>query len=143
MKGNSFLQLVRFLALVPKPGPKRQSTWFSVAVLKHPPPQTQRMRIPLWSSVVLYLQNRLHIGADESGGIGDQMSQHAGTLLLDSPNATVLQLCQNLQGRKVSHYGRGWNTENCVKGDVSAVGEMKQACSKSSLYWTLGEHGDS
>lgn len=31
--------------------------------------------------------------------------------------------------------------ESCVKGDVSAAGEMKQACSESNLYWTFGEHG--
>ena len=43
-----------------------------------------------------YLQNRLHVGADEPRGVGDQVAQHAGTLLLDSSNATVLQLCQNL-----------------------------------------------
>lgn len=73
-------------------------------MLKQPLPH--RVRIPLWPSV-LYLQNRLHIGADEAGGIGDQVPQHAGTLLLDSPNATVLQLCQNLKGRKETYYGRG------------------------------------
>lgn len=52
--------------------------------------------MPRWPSAVPYLQNWLHVGADESGGIGDQVPQHAGTLLLDSPNATVLQLGQNL-----------------------------------------------
>lgn len=58
---------------------------------------TELRQMPVWPSAVLYLQNRLHIGADEPGGVGDQVTQHAGTLLLDSPNATVLQLCQNLQ----------------------------------------------
>ena len=48
-----------------------------------------------------YLQNGLHVGADEPGGIGDQVAQHAGTLFFDSPDAAVLQLCQNLEGRKV------------------------------------------
>lgn len=47
-----------------------------------------------------YLQNRLHVGADEAGGIGDQVPQHAGTLLFDSSDAAVLQLCQNLWRRK-------------------------------------------
>lgn len=43
-----------------------------------------------------YLENGLHVGADESGGVGDQVPQHAGTLFLDSSDATVLQLRQNL-----------------------------------------------
>lgn len=43
-----------------------------------------------------YLQNGLHVGADEPGCIGDEVSQHAGTLLFDSSNAAVLQLRQNL-----------------------------------------------
>lgn len=75
------------VALVPKRGPKEWSPWLSVAVLEH---------THLLITGMLYLQNGLHIGADESGGIGDQVPQHAGTLLLDSPNTTVLQLCQNL-----------------------------------------------
>lgn len=74
---------------------------------------TEVRQIPVWPSAGLYLQNRLHIGADESGGIGDQVPQHAGTLLLDSPNATVFQFRQNLQGRKVTHYGRGKRRELC------------------------------
>lgn len=41
----------------------------------------------------LYLQDRLHVGTDEAWGVGNQVTQHPGTLLFDSANTTVLQLC--------------------------------------------------
>lgn len=49
-----------------------------------------------------YLQNRLHVRADESGSVGDQVAQHAGTLLFDSSNTAVLQLSQNLREERLS-----------------------------------------
>lgn len=79
-------------------GPKKLSTLFSVPVSTKTFPSAQDIleRKNQSLSVANYLQNRLHVGADESGGIGDQVPQHAGTLFLDSSNAAVLQLCQNL-----------------------------------------------
>lgn len=74
--------------------------------------------MPISLSVVSYLQNRLHVRADESGSVGDQVAQHAGTLLFDSSNTAVLQLCQNLRGRKAQYSTGNSREELRVKGKV-------------------------
>lgn len=99
MQGNSVLAPLTQGAMCgpcPQPAPQNPIYLVECNSAEAPPPQAQRLRTPLWPSAVLYLQNRLHIGADEPGGVGDQVPQHAGALLLDSPNAAVLQLCQYL-----------------------------------------------
>lgn len=75
-------------------------------------------KVPASLAAMTYLQNGLHVGADEPGGIGDQVPQHSGTLLFDSSNATVLQLCQNLQERKGWHGRESSREEQCIEGET-------------------------
>lgn len=66
----------------------------------------------------LYLENGLHVWADESGGIRHQVTQHAGTLLFVSAHTAMFQLCQDLD--KVILY---WTVPslalfNCITTDT-------------------------
>lgn len=57
-----------------------------------------------------YLEDGLHVGPYEAGGVGHQVAQHAGTLLLVPPHSTVLQLRQDLnsqKGQTQCHYAVG------------------------------------
>lgn len=78
------------VVLVPEPGTKEMING-NTPIVPH-----NLTEVPVSPAFVSYLQDRLHVGADEPGGIGDQVPQHAGTLFFNSSNATVLQLCQNL-----------------------------------------------
>lgn len=44
-----------------------------------------------------YLENGLHVWADESWGVRHQVTQHSGALLFVSAHTAVFKLGQNLQ----------------------------------------------
>ncbi len=44
----------------------------------------------------MYLENGLHVWADESGGIRHQVTQHAGALFFVPAHATMFQLSKDL-----------------------------------------------
>lgn len=75
-----------------------------------------------------YLQNRLHVRADESGSVGDQVAQHAGTLLFDSSNTAVLQLSQNLREERLSTAEKIAERYCVSKGKCRQEKEPEQHC---------------
>lgn len=77
-------------------------------------PKTHAEVLRMW----LYLENGLHVWADESGGIRHQVTQHAGTLLFVSAHTAMFQLSQDLDNVLLHWTVPSLALFNCITTDT-------------------------